>query len=647
LKAQEQIENLKEQILKHARAAGYDIKLIKKGIAEAERLHSSQLRKSGEPYIIHPLSVANYVANLNITEDAIIAALLHDTIEDCGVTRQDIEQMFNPTVASLVQGVTKIDEIADNSIERYTELMNLRKFIISSSSDIRVLIIKLADRLHNMRSIDALKPQKQIDYSDETLKVYVPLAEYIGIGKIKRELEDIAFRKREPVLYQKIKYKVEHEDRIHDELLEDLIRDLRELLSKNEIKIGGIFGRIKSAHAIYNKVKKQLKEGKVFDEEKLDLSKIKDFVGVSIILNSDEIECYKVLGIVHSQFEYSSKDFDDYIAKPKPNGYRAIQTTIFYKNATAEIQIKTRTMHEINEFGAASHLAYKISGERFSRADSRYSWIKNLTRWNNAKNRKVDYPDKYKIEVFADRVFVITPLGKVVDLSKGSTAIDFAYAIHSEVGNRFVGVKINGAIAKIDTKLQNGDVVEIITSKNTKKPSPEWIKAAFSTTTKQKIRKYLHIHEREDNIKKGEEIISSYVHDSLKLDWLTLDSSTLRYLYGEFGSRGIDSFYLKIFHESISKKEVLKLLVKKLNITYKEDLNEPTKEQIATVIDKKGLVIEGVEDLDYKIAGCCQPKAGDKVIGIVTLRDGLKIHKESCINLKEIEDQRKLRASWV
>ncbi len=639
----DQTKNLRKQIIDKTIKRGYDLVFIEKAIVEAEQLHAGQLRKSGLPYIVHPFSVALEILELDLGANAVAASLLHDTIEDCNVDKNYIEKRFNPTVAKLVEGVTKLDEIADNSISRYTELMNLRKFLISSASDIRVLLIKLADRLHNMRTIDSLPPLKQIDYSEETLKVYVPLAEYVGIGKFKRELEDIAFRKKEPEIYKKIKAKIEKDERIHQGILDQLIIDIEKILKSETDYPTEVFGRIKSVHSTYSKLQKKLREGKIFDIEDLEVSKIKDLLGVSIILNSNEIECYRILGIIHAHFEHLPKDFDDYIARPKRNGYRALQTTVVYKEATSEIQIKTSEMHEINEFGPASHLAYKLSGKRNAKISSHYGWVKNLSMWLSGS----DDEKKYELSAFEDKIFVITPKGKVVELKKGASPLDFAYAIHSEVGNRFISSKINGQIGKIDATLMNGDVVEVLTSKNSKKPSEEWLKHARMTSTKGKIRRLLFVHERENDITKGKVSISNYINKWIKIDWLTLDSGLLRFVCSELGCADIDNFYIRITSGNIAKKDVLKLLVKKLNLQRSESLPETKVLPIIDLKSKTGVFIEGLGDLEYKVAGCCKPIFGDEIIGIVTLRDGLKIHRKRCPKLVIIEESRKLLASWA
>lgn len=639
------IKKLIATLLHQCTHHGYDMEIIKKAVYKGEELHHEQRRKSGEPYYIHPLSVAIEVAELDLGTDAVCAALLHDTIEDCGVNKNFIEENFNPTVAKLVEGVTKIDALAHNSNKRFTELLNVRKLIISSSEDIRVLLIKLADRLHNMRTINALSIEKQVVYADETLKVYVPLAEYIGIGKWKRELEDIAFRKKESYFYNEIKKKIENDPRVHHHMLETLLKDIEKILVEHQVKPEKTYGRIKSIHSTFNKIYKKVLDGKFSSIEEADISELKDLVAISVVLDTDEIECYKVLGLVHAHFEYVPKDFADYIAKPKANGYRALHTVVKYKESVAEIQIKTAAMHEVNEFGPASHIAYKLSGKKQAQASTQYGWIKNLNLWvdKNADDAK------FKVEAFKDQIFAITPKGRVIELKKGATTIDFAYMVHTQVGNRFIGAKVNDSIAKADTLLRNGDVVEILTSKTPKKPSLEWVKFAKLNSTKQKIRHELTVQEKEASLQKGKVDLTEYILKSIKIDWLTLDSSILRFLCGEFGASDIDTFYLGVYYGNIPKKEVLKRLIKKLNIStpdFEQNVAIEKTETEPAKHTRSQISIEGDSDLDYKLAGCCKPIRGDDIVGLVTLRDGLKIHRKVCPQLDVIEEARKLNAKW-
>lgn len=612
---------------------------ILKALEHAERLHANQVRKSGDPYIIHPFTVAYEIANLRLDTNTVIAALLHDTIEDCNISYDELNQEYGDEVAKLVDGVTKVASLTHNSLQRYSEIENLKKFIIALSKDIRVLLIKLADRLHNMRTIEALPPDKQITYARETLELYVPLAEYIRIGKFKRELEDLAFKVLEPERYKTIEMLVKRYTDFASTITKDLIDTVEKLLINNKFNDVKVFGRTKSYYSIYKKILRKLKEGEKLEE--FDVTKIKDYIAVSIVLNSNnKIDCYQVLGLVHGNFSYSEKDFADYIAKPKPNNYQSIHTVVKFQKQYCEIQIKTQQMHEYNEFGPASHIAYKLSGSKYAKPSNEYAWVKNLAKWTE------DTKD-YRLNLFDNRVFVITPKGKIVDLPKGSKPLDFAYAIHSQIGNRYIGAKINGKIVDINAELHNGDVVEIITSKKNKRPPIEWIHHAYLARTKSKIRKYAAKFDTESHIRQGKEALSTYFLKKIKIDWLNLDSTVINYVLNELNIKEIDNLYIKLAQNQLDKKTILKLTLKRLHLQQHRTIIHQTSGQIEeTTKTIKKVKIEGVTGLDFTIAKCCNPTIDDTIVGIVTLRDGLKIHRTNCQNLQEFDPKRILRAEW-
>jgi GTP pyrophosphokinase len=636
------LDSLKSEILSKSVDYGYDDKKISEALAFAEFLHKDHFRKSGEPYIIHPIEVALKILDLKIGQEAVIAAILHDTLEDTEITYEEIKSKYGEEVAFLVQGVTKIASITENSLNRYPELDNLRRFVIASSKDIRVILIKLADRLHNMQTISALKPERQITYSDETLKVYVPLAEYIGVGKWKREIEDIAFKTKSPQIYEQLNKLIRNDARIHAKLNDYFINDIQKLLKKFNINYSKIYGRVKSAYSLHKKILRKA-ESEELEISKFDISKIRDLIGNSILIDGDAIECYKALGVIHGNFSFSEKDFSDYIAKPKPNGYRSIHTIVEYKGRTCEIQIKTLEMHEVNEFGPASHIAYKISGRKNAPSTNKFNWVKNLTLWkdNEDKNR-----NKFELNIFDNRVFALTPKGKIIELEKGSTPIDFAYAIHSQIGNNFTGVKINDSIAKANTIIKNGDIVEILTSKQDKNPSLEWLNFAKQNSTKSKIKKITTQLEKELLIEKGKNDLSNYLKDKIKIDWLTLDSPTISKLIKKLEVETIDNFYTFVANESLQKKKVMQALIEILNIDTNELTRPKPKKEVSENNFHQKVSICGINDLDFKIAGCCNPTSKDHIVGIITLRDGLKIHKRNCKKLIDFPENRLLDAKW-
>lgn len=634
------LESLKKEVTTNISHYPDPDKIIK-ALEYGQKLHEGQFRKTGEPYFVHPLEVTLEIIRLNLDEDAVMAALLHDTIEDCGINHADLAEKFGLGVADIVEGVTKVSSIMDHSPERYPELESLRKFVIALSKDIRILLIKLADRLHNMRTIDALKPEKQVIYSDETLKVYVPLAEYIGIGKFKRELEDLAFKAKDPHTFAIIENLISKDSKLASVITQDFISSLEKLLKINNFSNFKVFGRIKSNYSIYNKILRKLKPGEKVED--FDISKIKDYIAVSIVLASNNtMECYQALGVVHGNFLYSERDFSDYIAKPKPNNYQSIHTVVKFRERFCEVQIKTEQMHETNEFGPASHIAYKLSGQKNAKPTNEFEWVKNLGKWN-------ENPEKnYKLDIFENKVFALTPKGKIIELEKGSTPLDFAYAIHSQIGNRYIGAKINGNIVKINTQIENGDVVEIITSKNDKKPPLEWINHAFSTRTKNKIRKYAKLFDIEAEISHGKKELSEYFLEKIKLDWLNLDSTIINDVLHELNIEKIDELYIKIARKTIDKKIILKIVIKKLNIqTAKEktiDHNENKKDKKQN--QTKKVIFENIGGLEFTIAKCCNPTPKDKIVGIVTLSNGLKVHKADCEHVREFDKRRILQARW-
>lgn len=632
------LENLRRELIEKIKIYPNPDKILE-ALEYGQNLHDGQLRKSGEPYFIHPIEVALEIIRLQLDEDAVIAALLHDTLEDCNIQYTDIAERFGNNVADIVEGVTKVSNITDNSLKRYSELESLRKFVIASSKDIRVLLIKLADRLHNMKTISALKPEKQIIYSDETLKVYVPLAEYIWIGKLKRELEDIAFRIKEPEKFQIIENLISKDANLSSEITKNFINTIEKLLIENEFSDFKVFGRTKSYYSLYNKILRKIKEGE--ELEKFDISRIKDYIAVSIVMGSNKTrDCYHVLGIVHEYFQYSERDFSDYIAKPKPNNYKSIHTVVKFEGRFCEIQIKTAQMHDANEFGPASHIAYKLSGQKNAKPTNQFQWVKSLTKWTE------DPAQNYKLDIFDNKVFAITPKGKIIELPKGSTTLDFAYEIHSEVGNKYIGAKINGHIVKINTQIQNGDIVEILTSKNHKQPPLEWINYAFLSRTKSKIKRFAIQFDIEKEITNGKNELSKYFLQKIKIDWLNLDSTVINHVLNELNLKEIDELYTKISNKTINKRTVLKVAVKKLNLEIEKDKPILTKKEDDKNDYIKKVVFEGVRGLDYAKAKCCNPIYNDKIVGIVTLRDGLKIHKADCKQIIDFDEERILDAKW-
>ena len=456
-----------------------DIEKVKKAYLFAERQHRGQKRLSGEDFINHPLFVAQMVVWLRLDETSVLAAILHDTIEEGKATLEEIEKEFGIEVALIVDGLTDVRQTTKRFALHQESVENFQKLLLASVEDIRVLIIRLCDKLHNALTIEGLPRERQIKFAQRVFHLYGPLAEYIGLGFFKRELEDIAFRILYPEEFRRLKRKLAVREQEREQRVRKLIEELKKLLEERHIPFLRIFGRRKSLYSIWKKMEKKVREGKI---KKAHPAAILDQIGVTV-LTRDIPTCYAVLGVIHAQWEFLLEEFDDYIVNPKPNGYRSLQTTIKYADHTAEIQIKTWRMHEYNEFGPASHIAYKQA--KGGKADeASYSWVKKLVSWQERKNG-------YRVKVFDEYIFVVTPKGDIIQLEKGSTPIDFAYRIHTRLGDSCQGVRINGKIARLSQPLNNGDLVEIIKARKPIGPRRDWLQWAKMAETKRKIRQGL------------------------------------------------------------------------------------------------------------------------------------------------------------
>jgi len=457
-----------------------DLGRIRRAYVFAFSAHQGQKRLSGEAFITHPLAVARLVVDLNLDEDSIVAALLHDVIEDCGdkVTLKEIEKNFGLDVALIVDGLTNLKETAKRFPLHQESVENFRKLLLASIDDARVLIIRLADKLHNGRTIGALPEERQQRFAQRVFHLYSPLAEFIGLGSYKRELDDIAFQIAYPKEVHWLRRKLKTNKKEQDQRLREFIAEIKEVLKERGIKHHQVFGRTKSLWSTWQKIQRKLKQGEI---SKREPSAVLDQLGITILV-PDLASCYAALGVIHSHWHYLPDEFDDYISNPKPNGYRSIQTTVILGNRTAEVQIKTPKMHQYNEFGPASHIAYKVAGGK-SVADWSYHWVKELVSWQNGSRRR-----QFKVKVFEDYVYVLTPKGDILQLEKGATPVDFAYRIHTEVGHFCRGAKVNGRIVKLDYQLQNGDLVEVLVDRRCKKPRRDWLDFVKTNHARNKIR---------------------------------------------------------------------------------------------------------------------------------------------------------------
>lgn len=612
--------------------SNYDIDRIMQALEFAAKAHEGQKRKSGEPYIFHPIEVAKILVSYDCDTDSIIAALLHDTVEDTEVTLDQVKKLFGQEVASLVDGLTKLGKIYFSSQEEQ-QIENLRKMLLAMAKDIRVILIKLADRLHNMRTLDGQPDKRRREIALETIEVYAPLAHRLGIQNLKSELEDISLRYLDPVGYAEIAQdlKAFHAD---NHIFEEIHVQIEEKLKQAGIK-ARVSGRIKHAYSIYRKMFGQNKQ---FDE-------IYDLYAFRIIVDKVS-DCYNALGYMHDTFRAMPGRLKDYIATPKPNMYQSLHTTVTYKGYWFEIQIRTEEMHRIAEMGIAAHWKYKSGVFASADVDSRLAWVRNLLEVQSNVKEHDDFIKTFKIDLFADQVFVSTPRGDIVTLPADSNPIDFAYAIHSGVGNKMIGAKINGRIVELTTPLRNGDVCEILTSASSNGPSRDWLKLVRTNEAKSKIRQWFKKEKREENIEHGKEDLERELH-RLNVNFNVVSREEL---YAKALERyhldGIDEFYAMIGYGGLSISKILPFLKDEYMRLSKQA--EPPK----PVVPQRqrhsvnGVAVEGIDNCLVKFAGCCTPLPGDEIKGFVTRGFGVSVHKADCPNIKKADPDRLVNVYW-
>ena len=620
-----------------------DIEQIRKAYEYADKAHKTQIRATGEPYIIHPLAVAYILAELEMNAEGIIAALLHDVVEDTEYTIDDIKILFGKEVAFLVDGVTKLSQFHyKNKEDQQTE--NFRKMFLAMAQDIRVVIIKLADRLHNMRTLGVFRKEKQERISRETMEIYAPLAHRLGIYNIKWELEDLCFHYLHPDEYYDLVRQMRQKRKVREEIVNDTMRVLHQHIEESGIE-ATITGRPKHFYSIYKKMKRDNK----------DLSQIYDLYAVRVIVDTIP-QCYAILGIAHSLWKPLPNRFKDYIAVPKPNMYQSLHTTIIgTKGQPVEIQIRTWEMHHISEYGIAAHWRYKEGNKAGSKSfDQKISWLRRLLEWQDTSNSK-EFINALKLDVFSDEVFVFTPKGDVINLPKGSIPIDFAYRIHTEVGNRCVGAKVNNKIVPLDTKLKNGDIVSVITSK-TGKPSYDWINMVGASESKAKIRSWFKKEYRPENISHGQELL---LEELEHLGYKAKEVATkerLKEVGKYFNHISEDDILAAVGYGGIA----IKTVVLKLIDLYKKDTSPEKTTSLKSAKDfenlkmrsiKKrsgtGILVKGQEGLEVHLAKCCNPVPGDKIIGYVTRTKGVSVHRLDCPNtINFINKERQIEVDW-
>ena len=626
-----------------------DTKLIQKAYNYAVSHHGDQLRKSGEPYIIHPTNVAYLIAELGLDEQTICAALLHDVVEDTEVTYETLKEEFGQEIAEMVDGVTKLKKIQYATIEE-NQVENYRKMFLAMGKDIRVIIIKLADRLHNMRTLQFLKRERQIAISEETMQLYAPLANRLGFYSMKWELEDLAFQYLYPEEYEELVKGIEQKREERLKFIEKIMSDIKTQLKKQHIDVE-VTGRAKHLYSIYRKM---LRDNKTLDQ-------IYDLFALRIIVNSVK-DCYAVLGVVHDMYNPMPGRFKDYIAVPKTNMYQSIHTTLLGEKGTPfEVQIRTWDMHRIAEYGIAAHWAYKEAnygskkGQKVVTAqEDKLAWLRETLEWQQEMQDPQQFLEALKTELFEDEVYVFTPKGSIKVLPRGATPIDFAYSIHAEIGNRMTGAKINSKMVPIITPIKNGDIVEIITSDNSKGPSLDWLKFVKSTSAKNKIQQWFKKERKTENIEKGKE----YIERELKR--IGIDHSELfkieyinpmleRYKY-----KNLDEMYASVGFGSMSATKIIARMLIEYRKEHKEETIEQKIEELEIEKNKKtkssnsGIVVKGIENCLVKLSKCCNPLPGDEIIGYITKGRGVSVHRKDCVNINDLlkEENRIIEVEW-
>ena len=630
-----------------------DISLIEKAYNIAYEAHKGQVRKSGEPYIIHPLCVAIILAELELDKETIVAGLLHDVVEDTVMTDEEIRQEFGAEVALLVDGVTKLGQLSYDADKVEVQAENLRKMFLAMAKDIRVILIKLADRLHNMRTLKYMTPEKQKEKARETMDIYAPIAQRLGISKIKIELDDLSLKYLEPEAYYDLVHQIAQRKSVRDDYVQSLVEEVKKHIHEAGIP-AQIDGRAKHFFSIYKKMKNQDKT----------LDQIYDLFAIRIIVDSVK-DCYAALGVIHEMYKPIPGRFKDYIAMPKPNMYQSLHTTLIGPTGQPfEIQIRTEEMHKTAEYGIAAHWKYKESndGKKSVEAqeEEKLSWLRQILEWQRdmSDNREFLNLIKGDLDLFAEDVYCFTPQGDVKNLPNGSTPIDFAYAIHSAVGNKMVGARVNGKLVNIDYKIQNGDRIEILTSQNSKGPSRDWLNIVKSTQAKNKINQWFKKEFKESNIIRGKDMIATYCRAKSINVANIIQPKYQEIVQKKYGFKDWDSVLAAIGHGGLKEGQVVNRLAEEYGKDHRQAITdevvlervaEAAKNKVHIAKSKSGIVVKGIDDMAVRFSRCCNPVPGDEIVGFVTRGRGLSIHRTDCINmihLSESERARLIPAEW-
>ena len=621
-----------------------DTEIVERAYNYAVKAHDGQKRVSGEDYIIHPVEVAKILAELNMDNITIAAGILHDVIEDTKCTYEDCKNLFGEEIAMLVDGVTKLGKLEYKTKEEQ-QAESLRKMFIAMAKDIRVVLIKLADRLHNMRTLKYMPPEKQREKAKETMEIYAPIAHRLGISKVKWEMEDLALRYLEPKEYYELVEKVAKKRKEREDEINHVIEILEEKFREVGIE-AHIEGRPKSFYSIYRKMYYQ---NKTFEQ-------IFDLTAVRIIVDTVK-DCYGVLGIVHTLWKPIPGRFKDYIAMPKPNMYQSLHTTLLGSEGQPfEVQIRTWEMHRTSEIGIAAHWKYKEGKTSQTEFDEKLKWLRQMLEWQNEIKDTREFMETLKVDLFTDEVYVFTPKGDVVDLPVESNPIDYAYKIHSQIGNRCIGAKINGRIVPLDYKLQNGDIVEVITSAAANGPSRDWLKIVKSSQAKNKIRQWFKKEKREENIQKGKELLEKEVRRNGYTAAQLLRPEWIEAIYKKFSLHTIDDLYSSLGYGGLSPNQVITKLKEEFRKTQK--LEEREEEGIERQVEKAqerqkrhsgaGVKVKGVENILIRFSKCCNPVPGDEIVGYITKGRGVSVHQKDCPNVTDLmnEEERFIEVEW-
>ena len=620
-----------------------DMGLVRRAYAFSEQAHREQRRKSGDPYFVHPCAVAVILADLMLDATTIAAGLLHDCVEDVEcVTTQTIREMFGQDVELLVDGVTKLSKLNFSSREEQ-QAESLRKMFLAMAKDIRVVLIKLADRLHNMRTLKYQKPERQVPIARETLDIYAPLAHRLGVYTIKWELEDLALRYIDPDGYYDLVAKVGMRREEREKLIASVTRQLQDSLRKTGIK-AEIEGRPKHFYSIYKKMKSQ---NKTFDQ-------INDLIAIRVLVNTQQ-DCYYVLGVVHTLWPQVPGRFKDYISVPKANMYQSLHTTVVNQGRPFEVQIRTFEMHRTAEYGIAAHWRYK-EGKQIDELDTKLSWLRRILDWQSEARDSSDFGELLKFDLFADEVFVFTPKGDVISLPRGATPLDFAYRIHSAVGNRCIGAKVNGRIVPLSSSLETGDFVEVMTSQASHGPSRDWLNIVKTSEAKAKIRAWLKKEEREENVIKGKEMLAAEAKKAGYTMAQLTKADILEPVFKRYSLSSLDDLYATIGFGGLSTLQLLNRLTeeyKKQNKTEAPPLpivEKPAEEakKPAPSSSSNGVIVKGESGMLVRFARCCNPLPGDEIVGYITRGRGVSVHRADCVNLKDagVEPERMIEVEW-